>query len=634
MNKPEKMTLTSQDVAESKRDALKHSLRDEFPDIFSDGRIDFDQLKRALGEWVESGKERFGLTWPGKAECMSIVQQPSVATLRPLRESSIDFDGTANLLIEGDNLEVLKLLQKSYFGKIKLIYIDPPYNTGNDFIYPDNYAETLDTYLAYTGQRNDEGKRFSTNTDTSGRYHSRWLRMMYPRLYLARNLLLEQGAIFISIDDGEVANLRKVSDEIFGEDNFVANVVWQKKYTRSNDARWFSDNHDHILVYAKNKETFALNGLARSEEQLKSYANPDNHRKGPWKATPLHAKSGTNTSSFTFSNGITWAPPTGTFRRFNDDAMRRMDETNEIWFGVDGTQTPQRKSFLSEVKEGVTPTTIWTYQEAGHNHEANNDLKALGLGGVFDNPKPVRLIRLMLRLVTSPSENDIVLDFFAGSGTTAQAVLEQNQLDGGNRQFICIQLPEPIEGGREIDGKTFRTVSEITAERLLRVTARLSDAKSEELDLATRHGLDLGFKAFRLDASNFLVWDGNRASTGTDTELAEQISLHVDHLTEGSTPESMTYEILLKAGFSLTTKVDMIKLAGKKVFSIEDGVMLICLEREITPELIDALAEANPLQVICLDEGFRGNDQLKANAVQTFRARAEVDESEIVFRTV
>ena len=464
MNKPQKMNLASLDVAASKREALKSCLKGEFPEVFSEGYVDFDQLKRVLGDWVEPGKERFGLSWPGKAECLSIIQQPSVATLRPSQEKSINFDDTANLLIEGDNLEVLKLLQKSYFGKIKLIYIDPPYNTGNDFIYPDNYTETLETYLAYTGQRNDEGRKFSTNTDTSGRYHSRWLRMMYSRLYLARNLLSEHGSIFISIDDGEVANLRKAADEIFGEDNCVANVVWQKKYTRSNDARWFSDNHDHILVYAKNKETFQLNGLARSEEQLKSYSNPDNHPKGAWKATPLHAKSGTNTSPYTFSNGVTWTPPIGTFRRFNDEAMRRMDEADEIWFGVDGTQTPQRKSFLSEVKEGVTPTTIWTHQDAGHNHEANNDLKALGLGGVFDNPKPVRLIRLMLSLTTSPSDKDIVLDFFAGSGTTAQAVLEQNQQDGGNRQFICVQLPEPIERGREIDGETFKTVSEITAE--------------------------------------------------------------------------------------------------------------------------------------------------------------------------
>jgi adenine-specific DNA-methyltransferase len=630
-----KLPLTSQDVANCKRDALKNCLKGEFPETLREGQIDFDQLKRVLGEWVDPGKERFGLTWPGKAEGMSIIQQPSVATLRPVREASIDFDTAPNLFIEGDNLEVLKLVQKSYFGKVKLIYIDPPYNTGGDFIYPDNYSETLETYLAYTGQISDDGKKFSTNADTSGRYHSRWLRMMYSRLYLARNLLSEHGSIFISIDDGEVANLRKAADEIFGEDNFVANVIWQKKYTRSNDARWFSDNHDHILVYAKNKETFEINGLARSEEQLKSYANPDNHPKGPWKATPLHAKSGTNTSSFTFSNGIKWTPPIGTFRRFNDEAMRRMDDAKEIWFGSDGAQTPSRKSFLSEVKEGVTPTTIWTYQEAGHTHEANNDLKALGLGGVFDNPKPVRLIRLMLGLATTSSDGDIVLDFFAGSGTTAQAVLEQNQQDGGNRQFVCIQLPEPIEGGRVVDGKSFTKVSEITAERIRRTIARLTEGRSGELNLdAQKPSTDLGFKVFHLDKSNFMVWDGDKAASEPEEDLVQQLSLHVDHLTEENTPESMAYEILLKAGFPLTTNVRTTKLAGKDVFSVDEGSLLICLEREITLELIDALADANPLQVICLDEGFKGNDQLKANAVQTFKARAEAEESEIVFKTV
>lgn len=631
MRNPEKINLKSLDLPAMKQDELKRCLGNAFPEVFAEGVINFDQLRRVLGDLVDSGKERFGLTWPGKAECMRIIQQPSIATLKPARERSIDFDESGHLFIEGDNLEVLKLLQKAYFAKVKMIFIDPPYNTGNEFIYPDKYAETLETYLAYTNQIDSEGHRFSTNTEAAGRYHSRWLNMMYPRLYLARNLLCEDGVIFISIDDGEVANLRKIGDEIFGEDNFVANVVWQKKYTRANDARWFSDNHDHILVYAKNKDEFAINGLARSEEQLKSYSNPDNHPKGPWKATPLHAKSGTNTASYTFANGVTWAPPKGTFRRFNDDAMRRMEEGGEIWFGTDGQQTPQRKSFLSEVKEGVTPTTLWTYQEAGHNHEANNDLKALGLGGAFDNPKPVRLIKLMLTLATAASEEHIVLDFFAGSGTTAQAVLEQNNEDGGNRRVICVQLPEQIEGRREIDGKSYRTISELSIERIRRAAERISSSSKGDLLRAKRSTADAGLKVFRLDASNFKVWDGQAAA---DEELGSQIEMHIDHLSDASSPEDVLYELLLKSGFPLTTDVKKVELAGKPVFSIEDGAMLICLEKEITPELIDVLAEANPLQVICLDEGFMGNDQLKANAVQTFKARAEAEESEIVFKTV
>lgn len=619
------------DVTNYKRNELKRCLGEAFPEVFAEGFIDFDKLKSVLGEWAYTGKERFGLSWPGKAECMKVVQEPSVATLNPKKECSINFDNTNNVFIEGDNLEVLKLLQKAYFGKVKLIYIDPPYNTGNEFIYPDNYSETLETYLAYTQQVDLKGRKFSTNTESAGRYHSRWLNMIYPRLYLARNLLSEEGLIFISIDDGEVAHLRKVCDEIFGGDNFVANIVWQKKYTRANDARWFSDNHDHILVYAKNKDVLTLNRLPRNEEQLKSYSNPDYHPKGPWKATPLHAKSGTNNSPYYFSNGVTWSPPKGTYRRFNDDAMRRMEEGDEIWFGADGQQTPQRKSFLSEVKDGVTPTTLWTYQEAGHNHEANNDLKVLGLGGAFDNPKPVRLIKLMLSLATTPSKENIILDFFAGSGTTAQAVLEQNLEDGGNRSFICVQLPESIDIGREIDGKIYKSISEISIERIRRVANRIASNESAEFPFCRDGAIDLGLRVFELDASNFKIWNGKAEDT---EELGQQIEMHINHLSNTSSSEDLLYELLLKAGFPLSTEVESCQMAGVEVFSVENGALLICLEKEITPALIDELAEAGPLQVICLDEGFKENDQLKANAVQTFKARAQAEESEIVFRTV
>lgn len=631
MNSKQKMDLSSLNIAEQKAAELRKCLQNSFPEVFSEHGIDFEQLRRAVGDWIDPSKERFGLSWPGKADCMKIIQQVSFATLKPVRNMSVNFDQTNNLFIEGDNLEVLKLLQRSYFGKVKLIFIDPPYNTGNEFIYPDKFSETLETYLSYTGQRDEEGRKFTTHTDTTGRFHSRWLNMMYPRLYLAHNLLRADGVIFISIDDGEVANLRKICDEIFGEDNFVANIVWQKKYTRANDARWFSDNHDHILVYAKEKNEFTINGLARSDEQLRSYANPDNHPKGAWKATPLHAKSGTNVNAYTFANGVVWAPPKGTFRRFNDEAMRRMEHGNELWFGVDGKQTPQRKSFLSEVKEGVTPTTLWTYQEAGHNHEASNDLKALGLGGAFDNPKPVKLIKLILSLATSPLEDHIVMDFFAGSGTTAQAVLELNKEDKGNRRFICVQLPEHIEGGREVDGKNYAKISEITMERIRRSAQRLSAADNGLLNFADEGALDFGFRAFKLDSTNFLVWAGSGVP---DEELGKQIEMHIDHLLDSSGPEDILYELLLKSGFPLTTRVQTVQIAGKQVFSVEDGALLICLEKEITAELIDALADANPLQVICLDEGFKGNDQLKANAVQTFKARAASQESEIVFKTV
>ena len=305
-----------------------------------------------------------------------------------------------------------------------MIYIDPPYNTGNDFIYKDDFKKSKKEYEKELGVEDEDGGKLFRNTDSNGRFHSDWLSMMYERLVVARDLLRDDGVIFISIDDGEVANLRKIGDQVFGEENFIANVIWQKKYTRSNDARWFSDNHDHILCYGKDKQGMSLNLLPRNDNQLGAYSNPDKHPKGVWKATPLHAKSGTNTTDYTFINGNKWKPPIGTFRRFNDESMKRMDENNEIWFGENGTQIPSRKSFLCDVKDGVTPVTLWPYNEVGHNHEANNELKDLKIGGLFNNPKPTKLLKRAIILTTNA--DDIILDFFSGSATTAHAVMQLN----------------------------------------------------------------------------------------------------------------------------------------------------------------------------------------------------------------
>ena len=624
---PEKMKLSSMDMAAEKRARLKRL----FPEVFTEGRIDFEQLRRVLGDWVEPGKERYGLNWPGKAECMKIIQAPSIATLKPARDESVDFDHTENLFIEGDNLEVLKLLQKAYFGKVKMIYIDPPYNTGKEFIYPDKYQDNLDTYLAYTGQVDDQGKRFATNTDAGGRFHANWLNMMYPRLYLARNLLREDGVIFISIDDNEVGNLRALCDLVFGSENFMNNIIWQKKYTRSNDAKWFSDNHDHILVYAKSKQFLTINHLPRSDGQKAAYKNPDNHPKGPWKATPLHAKSGSNTSSYTFKNGDTWIPPKGTYRRFNDETMRQMDEGNEIWFGENGDQTPSRKSFLSAVKEGVVPVTIWPYTEFGHNHEANNDVKALGLGGFFDNPKPVRLLEKIITLICNKEEPTLVLDFFAGSATTGHAAFRKIAEGYKSLNFILVQLPELCDENSEAYKSNLLNISDLAQERIRIVAKNISKENQSQLDLEDKTGLDFGFKVFKLSHSNFKIWDADAEKA---QDLARQLELHVNHIDPASGPEDILYELLLKAGFELTTRIERRTMAGKDVYAVAGGALLVCLDKAITPELIDALADADPLQVICLDEGFKGNDQLKTNAVQTFKARAASCETEIVFRTV
>jgi adenine-specific DNA-methyltransferase len=430
----------------------------------------------------------------------------------------------------------------------------------------------------------------------------------------------DDGFVFISIDDHEVANLRLLCNEIFGEDNFIANVVWQKKYTRANDAKYFSDNHDHILVYARTKDAAKLNLQQRTEDQASAYSNPDNHPKGPWKATPLHAKSG-NADNFryVFNNGVVWTPPPGTYPRFSLDTFSQLDLDNEIWFGADGNATPSRKTFLSEAKAGVTPITIWTYDEVGHNHEANNELKALDLAGLFDNPKPSRLIRRMLELSTNDTDGHLVLDFFAGSGTTAQAVMDANSQDGGNRHFILVQLPEPT------DRSGFKTIADIMRERVRRVAKRL-DETAPGIFSGSSAALDNGFKSFYLDTSNFTAW--NASESRSEPELSRQLELHVEHIRQNRSPSDILFEILSKSGYPLTARIEEVRIADKSVYSVHDGVLMVCLERMVTLECIRSIASQNPERVVCLDEAFAGSDQLKANAVQLFKAKG------ITFRTI
>ncbi|STV98051.1 type III restriction-modification system methylation subunit [Klebsiella pneumoniae] len=548
----------------------KAKLKSLFPETDKDGEIDVVSLLSLLGVDNEEQNECFGLNWAGKKEAKKIALKPTTATLRPVKRLSNAWDTTKNIFIEGDNLEVLKVLQKSYSTKVKLIYIDPPYNTGKDFVYSDNYNDNLRNYLEKTKQF-ENGERLTTNIEKSGRYHANWLNMIYPRLSLARNLLRQDGAIFISIDDNEYDNLKKVCDEIFGEDNFVASVIWHKKYTRSNDASWFSNNHDYILVYAKNKDYFTLNNQERDESQLKAYRNPDNHPKGVWKATPLHAKSGTNNSSFTFKNGVVWAPPKGTYRRFNDESMKKMDENEEIWFGENGKQIPQRKSFLSEVKDGVVPVTIWTYQEVGHTHEANNDLKNLSLGGVFDNPKPVKLLRRILDLAIQ-SDEDLVLDFFAGSGTTGHAVLEKNLAEKKNVRYICVQLPEPIKD------KKYQKISDFTINRLLKAGEMLKNESSDWVG-------DIGFRVFKLDTSNIRPWEA------TAETLSEQLDAYVSPILEGRSEEDLLTELMLKRGIDLSVNVETRQFDGLTVSCVDGGKLFTCFTRQIPASSIEVLTK-------------------------------------------
>lgn len=622
-DQPEKLDLRSLDIAADRRQALLRL----FPEVRTEGgKIDFERLRLILGETVDVGKERYGMNWPGKADCFKIIQTPSLGTLLPCPEESVNFDTTENLIIEGDNLEVLKLLQKSYLGKVKMIYIDPPYNTGNDFIYPDNYTESLQTYLEYTGQVDGNGKKFSTNTDTDGRFHSKWLNMMYPRLYLARNLLRRDGVIFVSISDHEVYNLRVLMNEVFGEENFIATVIWQKIYSPKNSARHFSEDHDYLIVYARNAEVWTPQLLPRTEEMEARYANPDNDPRGPWKPGDLSARNyyGEGTYTVTCPSGrVIEGPPPGTYWRVSKARFKELDRDGRIWWGSDGNNVPAIKRFLAEVKSGRVPQTLWPYEEVGHTQEAKKELIGAvtfpNSDAVFDTPKPSRLIRRMLQLATKPDEGALVLDFFAGSGTTLHAVLQQNTEDGGNRRCILVQLPEPLNN--PADGP-LRNIADICKERVRRVIKKLNDE-----DAAREPGLfdenapkqDRGFRVFKLAESNFKPW--NADVPHDEKALIQQLELHIDHIRQDRTQEDILYEILLKSGFPLTAPVETLQLAGKTVYSVAEGALFICLERELTLELIRAMAERKPERVVCLDEGFAGNDQLKANAVQIFKTK-------------
>ena len=479
-----KLDLKSVDVVEEKREQLKAL----FPEAFTEGqKIDFERLKLTLGEMVDPGKERYGMNWPGKADCFKIIQQPSIAALTPVRDESVDFDTTENLFIEGDNLEVLKLLQKSYFGKIKMIEIDPPYNTGNDFIYPDDYNESLDTYLRYTGQIDNEGRKYSTNTEADGRFHSKWMNMMYPRLFLARNLLREDGVIFIHIDDHELSNLKKLCDEIFGEGNFVEQIIWKKRSTPPND-QIIGAIHDYVLIYCKSQESVKLNLKKRTDKQIERYQNPDNHPKGPWAPGDLMAnvKGGRYVKSLFFPivnplTGEEHYPSSNGNWRFNQEKVKELIKNNEIYFGDDGKSRPKLKRFLRDVKEGITYSTIWDFVPL--NQAGSGEMKELlGNMNIFDNPKPSGLISEIVKLGASKDERHIIIDFFAGSASTAHAVLELNK-DGGNRKFIMVQLPEPTDENSEAHKAGFKTIAAIGKERIRRVIKKIKGEQEKKKDM-------------------------------------------------------------------------------------------------------------------------------------------------------
>lgn len=554
-------------------------LRALFPEAFTEGQVNFEVLKQLLGGAVDERDEKYGLNWHGKRQARQLALTPSTGTLRPCPEESVDWDATQNLMIEGDNLEVLKLLQKSYAGKVKLIYIDPPYNTGKDFIYPDDYRDNIKNYLELTGQTDAEGRKLSTNTEASGRFHTAWLNMMYPRLKLARNLLRDDGVIFISIDDNEVADLRLAMDEIFGPENFVASVIWQKVFSPKNTARQFSEDHDYVVAYARNTQSWAPALLPRTQTMEERYGNPDQDPRGQWTSSDLAARNyyGEGTYQVVCPSGrIIEGPPTGTYWRVKKTKLLELDRDRRIWWGADGNNVPRLKRFLSEVRDGVVPQTLWSHQDVGHTQEAKKELISLvefpNSDVVFDTPKPTRLIRRMLQLATANGD-DLVVDFFAGSGSTMDAVYRQNAEDGGSRRCILIQLPEPIAGSVG----ALRTIADICKERLRRAGAKV---RSENPMFAG----DLGFRVFKLDSSNLKAWDPDRES------LAVEVQASIEHLKADRSESDILCEVLLKLGLDLSLPIEARTIAGKAVQNIGAGTLFACLAPTVAPGEVEPLA--------------------------------------------
>ncbi|MDH5508837.1 MAG: site-specific DNA-methyltransferase [Nitrospinota bacterium] len=575
MEKMTKQDGKSLDMVKGNLEALKTI----FPEAFTEDGVNFETLRQLLGDEVDDGEEKYGLNWHGKKKARQIALTPSLGTLRPCPEESVDWNTTQNLFIEGDNLEVLKLLQKSYANKVKMIYIDPPYNTGKEFIYPDKFQDNLDTYLKYTGQKDDEGFKVSSNTESSGRYHTNWLNMIYPRLKLARNLLRDDGVIFISIDDNESTNLRIICNDIFGEENFIGSLIWKRRVSSAMADNNVSSDHDYVVCYQKGN----LKGFAGFEKDFKRYSNPDNDKRGPWISDNLTV--GMNSSMRPNQAYDLVDPKTGSTYPYNPnrvwafipETMNRMIAEGRIIFPDDPAKRPMQKRFQNELNNTHNPFSTLMLDRVGLNTEATRTIQDVMERNVFEYSKPVSLLKTLVPQICV-SKNDIVLDFFAGSCVTAHAVLDLNKDGDDNLKFVMVQLPEPCDEKSEAFKGGYKTIADIGKERIRRVAAKIK----EETPL---YQGDLGFKVFKLDSSNIQTWNPDR------DDLEQTLLDHADHLVEGRSEEDVLYELLLKRGVDLTVPIEQKEVSGKAVYSIGYGVLFTCLDTSISRDDVESLAQ-------------------------------------------
>ena len=625
--KPNKLDLSSVDGTQLNLEALYQIAPSCFTEVKDDKTgelrhvVNFKTLRQLLGDnAVEDADEMYQFTWPGKQEARREAARPTTKTLRPVVEDSVDWDYTQNLYIEGDNLEVLKLLQKSYMGKVKMIYIDPPYNTGNDFVYDDDFARSQNEEELASGNVDELGNRYRKNTDTNGRFHSDWCSMMYSRLMVARSLLTDDGVIFISIDDNEQRNLKNICDEIFGSSNFIAQLIWERAYSPKNDAKYISNSHDYVLMYALDLEKFTIGRLPRTEEANARYSNPDNDPRGVWKASDMSVKTYTSSCDYkiTTPSGKIVEPPAGRCWSLSAKAFAERLQDNRIWFGPNGDSTPSIKRFLSELKyEGMAPTSILFYKEVGHSQEGAKEVVSLfGNKGVFDGPKPVRLLERLITLANLKSDS-IVMDFFSGSATTAHALMKVNAEKQTSYKFILVQLPEEVSETKKEQG--YKTICGIGKERIRRAGKKIK----EESPLTTQN-LDTDFRVFRLADSNF---EEVKKAPGEYDQ--SQLDLFLNNVKSDRTDLDLLFGAMLSWGVQLSLPMTSEEVDGKMIYSVNDGDLVACFADDITENIVKAMADKQPLRVLFRDSCF-ARDDAKINVFETLKQLLDWSEEEAI----